>query len=449
MADLQLPFNNSKLEQSFQQRWYASSKRQIRIAMLVAIVLLLLFGLLDPYYFDADLSRRVLQFRWFVMLPASIAIVIATFTSLAGQYVYWLITATLSMMTWYFASLALHLETNAVSYLLPLFVQLALLQLVLLRVPLNISILASAFALAISIGAFVSIDLPLAQCVSIASGLVAIHFILLFSAYQRESQQRALFSGARQLRQSLADRDHVADERASWYQNLAQFLRHELSNQLVGARTSLQLLERFSDRRVEYIGRARQSLDRMQLMLNETSDASSVEEALKSEEREAFDLSLLVAETAAGYRDQYPHSQFSLALDSQVSLVGQPFRIAQLLDKLVSNAVRHAHTGTTIDIGLRVLPELQTIELWVANRGAELPHDTDALFNLWSTSSSYGEDGRLGLGLYVAARVAEAHGGNIRAEPLIGTVGARFTVSLPLAPARGVRSGAGRNGGSW
>ncbi|MFK7916368.1 MAG: sensor histidine kinase [Pseudomonadales bacterium] len=428
-----MPFNSAILERRFQQHWYTSSKRQIRVAMGLSVVLLLAFGLLDASYFSEPLIDQVRWFRWLVILPACGVIFASTFSAMRGQYVYLMMTVTLSLMTWYFASLATALGPLAVSYLLPLFVQLALLQLVLLRVPLRMSLLASALALFLGARAFLATDLATAQMVSVVGGLVAIHCILLFSAYQRETQQRELFVSNQQLRQSLADRDQVDDERASWYRNLAQFLRHELSNQLVGARTSLQLIERFSDRRLEYLGRARRSLDRMQLMLNETSNASSVEEALKSEEREAFDLTLLVAETTADYRDQYPSCEFQFALDPGVRLVGQPFRIAQLLDKLVSNAVRYAEPQTPIDISLRVLPELQTIELSVANRGQALPSDTDALFNLWSTSAGHAEQGRLGLGLYVAARVAEAHGGNIRAEPLVGVAGARFTVSLPLA----------------
>lgn len=428
-----LPFDSTELELRFQQHWYLESRAQIRIAMLLCVVLLLAFGLLDPHYFAAPLIEQVRAFRWLVILPACGMIVACTFSGVRGHYVYLLITLTLSLMTWYFGSLASALGAMAVSYLLPLLVQLALLQLVLLRVPLRISLFASVFALVVGVRGFLVIDLPTAQLASVVGGLVAIHCILLFSAYQRENQQRALFVSNQQLRQSLADRDQVDDERATWYRNLAQFLRHELSNQLVGARTSLQLIERFSDRRLEYLGRARRSLDRMQSMLNETSNASSVEEALKSEEREAFDLTMLVTETTADYRDQHPTSQFQFAIEPGIHLVGQPFRIAQLLDKLVSNAVRYAEPGTPIDISLRVLPELSTIELSVANRGEALPRDTDALFNLWSTSASYADDGRLGLGLYVAARVAEAHGGNIRAEPLVSVTGARFTVSLPLA----------------
>lgn len=428
-----MPFNSATLEQHFQQHWYASSKRQIRVAMGLSVVLLLAFGQLDSYFFTEPLIDQVQQFRWLVMLPACCVIIGSTFSTMRGQYVYVLMTLTLTLMTWYFASLSAELGPLAVSYLLPLFVQLALLQLVLLRVPLRMSVVASVLALFLGARAFLATELAPAQMVSVVGGLLAIHLILLFSAQQRETQQRALFMSNQQLRQSLADRDQVEDERASWYRNLAQFLRHELSNQLIGARTSLQLIERFSDRRLEYLGRARRSLDRMQLMLNETSNASSVEEALKSEEREAFDLTLLVAETTADYRDQYPNCVFQYALEPDVRLVGQPFRIAQLLDKLVSNAVRYAEPQTPIDISLRVLPELQTIELSVANRGEALPSDTDALFNLWSTSASQTDHGRLGLGLYVAARVAEAHGGNIRAEPLVGVTGARFTVSLPLA----------------
>lgn len=434
VAEIQLPFHSPDLESRFREQWYRSSLRQIRISMVLAIVLLLAFAQLDVHYFSQDLIQQVFWFRWLVIAPLCVVILAATYCAVRGYYVFVLMTLTLSLMAWFFASLAQQLHGQALSYLMPLLVQLALFQLVLLRIPFTLSLFGSIFALVVTAIAVYSIAIPLHQRYSVIGGFAAIHLILLFSAHQREAQQRALFMREQQLRQSMADREHIQDERATWYQNLAQFLRHELSNQLVGARTSLQLVERFAERRNEYLSRACQSLDRMQLMLNETSDASSVEEALKTEEREVFELSLLVAECVADYQDQHPEVTFDLQLTSNVRMNGQPFRIAQLLDKLVSNAVRHSAPGEPIRIRLQVLPDSRWAELSVINRGTPLPDDVDALFSLWATSAAYADEHRLGLGLYVAARVAEAHGGRIEAEPLREPDGARFRVTLPLAP---------------
>lgn len=433
VAELQLPFHSVQLEQEFRAQWYRDSLRQIRVSLWFAIILLHAFAQLDVHYFSAGVIEQVSWFRWLVITPLCLAILAGTHTRLPGYVIFLLMTATLSLMTWYFTALAPQLDVQALSYLMPMLVQLALFQLVLLRIPFKISLLASVVALVLTADAVLGFALPAHQRLSVIGGFAAIHLILLFSAFQREAQQRSLFVSQQQLRQSIADRDQIQDERSSWYRNLARFLRHELSNQLVGARTSLQLLERFGEHRDEYLGRARQSLDRMQLMLNETSDATSVEEALKSEEREPFDLSLLVAECAADYRDQCPQHRFDVQLASKITVMGQPFRVAQLLDKLISNAVRHTLPSQPILIRLQRTADGLSVELSVTNQGTPLPIDVDRLFSLWATSAAAADEQRLGLGLYVAARVAESHGGTIRAEPIQDPPGARFTVTLPLA----------------
>ncbi|MGI9323917.1 MAG: sensor histidine kinase [Pseudomonadales bacterium] len=433
VAELQVPFHSVELEQQFRQEWYRSSLRQIRASVALAIVLLLAFSQLDVHYFSKDVIAQIFWFRWLVMIPLCVAVLAVSWLSERGELVFVLMTFTLCVMTGFFTRLLPQLDVQALSYLLLLLVQLALFQLVLLRIPFRISLLGSLFALAAIAASFSQFELESHQRVSIIAGFAAIHGILLFSSYQRERQQRSLFMGQQQLKQSLADRQQIREERASWYQNLARFLRHELSNQLVGARTSLQLVERFSDRQAEYLGRARESLERMQLMLNETSDASSVEDALKSEEREVFDLSLLVAECVTDYRDQYSEKLFEVQRTHNLSVSGQPFRVTQLLDKLVANAVRHSNAQAPIEIRLALAQSPDWVELSVSNRGAALPQDLDSLFDLWSTSATYADDHRLGLGLFVAARVAQAHGGHIQAVRLERPEGARFIVTLPLA----------------
>ncbi len=431
LAEFGLPFPSEELEREFRIDWYRSALPQIRIALTLALLFLVGFAQLDRYYFSPVLQEQIFFVRWLVIAPAGLVILAATFSALPGRHVYWMMTVTLSVMTVYFAWLTPSLDLAALTYVLPLLVQLALFQLVLLRVPIRIAAVGAGVSLIAIVAAFLAIPLPAHQKFSIIGGFCAIYTILLFSGFQRELQQRWLFMSEQQLRQSLRDRDEIQDERASWYENLARFLRHELSNQLVGARTSLQLIERFGDRRLEYIGRARRSLDRMQLMLNETSDASSIEQALKTEEQERFSLSLLVVESVEEYRDQYPQHRIALDVVEQVELIGQPFRIAQLLDKLVSNAVRYTHEDVPIEVSLSAPRSDGQVLLSVANRGAPLPLQTERLFDLWSTSASYGDDKQMGLGLYVAARVAEAHGGSIHAERLEAPTGARFVVTLP------------------
>jgi signal transduction histidine kinase len=114
---------------------------------------------------------------------------------------------------------------------------------------------------------------------------------------------------------------------------------------------------------------------------------------------------------------------------------GAPDLIAQLLDKLVDNAVDFSADGATISVVLR--PGDTYTELSVANPGPSLPPEAESrLFeSLWqSRAEADTPQGRLrphfGLGLYIVRLIAEFHGGSARAANLPDGSGAIFTVRL-------------------
>jgi signal transduction histidine kinase len=65
------------------------------------------------------------------------------------------------------------------------------------------------------------------------------------------------------------------------------------------------------------------------------------------------------------------------------------------------------------------------------NHGVPLPSDVERLFRPLVSLRASGEQGHLGLGLYVARVIANRHRGAITAEPTVDRPGARFIVELP------------------
>lgn len=106
--------------------------------------------------------------------------------------------------------------------------------------------------------------------------------------------------------------------------------------------------------------------------------------------------------------------------------------IAQLLDKLVQNAVDFSASGMPIRIALSA--NGRRIRLTVENSGPALPDDVVSHLFVSMVSSRKSTDvasGHLGLGLYIVRLIAEFHGGTVRAENLRGNSGVRFTVTFP------------------
>lgn len=69
----------------------------------------------------------------------------------------------------------------------------------------------------------------------------------------------------------------------------------------------------------------------------------------------------------------------------------------------------------------------------VSNDGDGLPAEGNALFDAFVSVHGNGEKSEnLGLGLFIAKAIAEAHGGTIEALDLDESPGARFEVCLPI-----------------
>ena len=111
---------------------------------------------------------------------------------------------------------------------------------------------------------------------------------------------------------------------------------------------------------------------------------------------------------------------------------GAPDRLAQMLDKLIDNAVQFGADQGLIVVSLR--KKAEGIELTVANDGTVLPVDiVDRLFDPMVSSARDARKTHLGLGLYIARLVAEFHNGTVVARNRAGDRGVEVVVSLPAA----------------
>jgi signal transduction histidine kinase len=225
------------------------------------------------------------------------------------------------------------------------------------------------------------------------------------------------------------------NEHAQYLRTLGGKLSHELRTPLTIVRSSLDNLESqgLQENQRSYITRAREGTQRLQTILTSLGAAARVEESIKQAERVSFDLRELIASTVAAYRDGFPHSSFALEVPEDPCFVrGAPDLIAQLLDKLIENAVDFCPPAGRITVSLA--READRYALAVSNDGPRiaadvLPHLFESLYEQRS-----GRDDRphFGLGLYIVRLVAEFHGGSARAANREDGGGAVFTVTLPM-----------------
>lgn len=115
-------------------------------------------------------------------------------------------------------------------------------------------------------------------------------------------------------------------------------------------------------------------------------------------------------------------------------------RLSQALGNLVGNAVEHGGSGTGVTV--EVHGEEDHVAISVHNQGLAIaPEHLDGIFNPMKASSApgtaaaTGQTGNLGLGLYIAERIVNAHGGQLNVESAEGS-GTTFTICLPRSVRR-------------
>jgi signal transduction histidine kinase len=223
-----------------------------------------------------------------------------------------------------------------------------------------------------------------------------------------------------------------------YLRTLADRLAHELRTPLAMIDSSLDNLGRQLDagdgvdreRMRRYIERAGQGSRRLNRIFGAMNQAARLEEALIDEPFERFDLAAMAADYCAA-RGTGDRALRAPAAGSPAIVRGSPDLMAQLLDKLVDNALGFTPPGGRIDV--TVTQDGGRVVLAVDNVGPRIdPEDVETLFEpMVSHRRSTADVPHLGLGLFIARLIAERHGGRITASPT--DEGSRFAVVLPAA----------------
>ena len=219
-----------------------------------------------------------------------------------------------------------------------------------------------------------------------------------------------------------------------YLEQLAARLSHELRTPLAVVRSSLDNLratENLAQGNV-YIERADEGVQRLSSLISRMAEATRLESMLVGAERESCDIGRLIAGCVEGYQAAFPATAFVFNQPSGriVSIVIAD-AIAQMLDKLVQNAVDFSQLGSPVTISLG--ESSRQIRIQVENKGITLtPEIASGLFSSMVSSRHKGiENGNhLGLGLYIVRLIAEFHNGGVTAQNLPDGTGVRFEVVM-------------------
>jgi two-component system sensor histidine kinase ChvG len=220
----------------------------------------------------------------------------------------------------------------------------------------------------------------------------------------------------------------------SYLENMASRLSHELRTPVAIVNSSLEMLaiENDEKERSLYLMRAQQGIKRLSKILSNMSEATRLEQAIQGSERESFMLDEVIDGCVAGYRIAYASRRFELHLNpSQSAVNGSAELFAQMLDKIITNAVEFSQEDSIITVTLEKTNNKH--QLSISNHGMLLPQNMQAqlLDSMVSVRPQQNTEApHLGLGLYIAKMIADYHGADLSIANLKDGSGVAVTLVL-------------------
>ena len=196
---------------------------------------------------------------------------------------------------------------------------------------------------------------------------------------------------------------------------------------------TLRRIEAADDRVGKRLAAMDSQFDRMEALVRTLLDVSRITAGQLVLELTEFDLAEVAREVLERFEEQAESAGSELRLRAR-EVMGRwdRDRIDQVLTNLVGNAIKYGN-GQPVEV---VLDERESQALLVVHdRGIGIsPEDQERIFERFERARDTNLVSGLGLGLWIAKRMVEAHGGRIAVESALGQ-GATFTVTLPKAAA--------------
>ena len=255
-------------------------------------------------------------------------------------------------------------------------------------------------------------------------------------AAERTNELRLALVELEQQNQRLLELDRMKDE-------LVATVSHELRTPLTSIHGFLEVLledespEEAASERSRYLRVMMRNVEKLRRLVGDLLFVARVNAGGIEIARQPLDLAVLVAECAEAFEPAAAEKELELTVDCAASapVLGDRPRLTQLVDNVLSNAVKFTPTGGRVSVRVRSAGIAARIE--IQDTGAGIPvEDQSHVFDRFYRTASATRDAvpGTGLGLAIARAIVEAHDGVIELESVEG-IGTTVRVHLAAAPA--------------
>jgi signal transduction histidine kinase len=229
-------------------------------------------------------------------------------------------------------------------------------------------------------------------------------------------------------------RNALEQGRRAAAEELVTVLAHDLRNYLSPLTLRLELLASRAQRDgraddARDLEAARRSLGRLGGLVSDILDVARIDQGVFQMELERVDLRALVQETASLLATPEHPVLLRIQDGGPITVAADSGRLRQCLENIVSNAIQKSPANAAVTVF--VSNNEQRVHVDIVDEGPGIPPDIlPHVFERFVSGKR--REGGLGLGLYLAKRIAAVHGGDLTVESPPGK-GARFTLTLPVA----------------
>ena len=265
-----------------------------------------------------------------------------------------------------------------------------------------------------------------------------------FDAAARGDLDARIGSGLGTRRDELADLGRDFDRTAAQLKGLMEGQRrllhdvsHELRSPLARLQAAVGLARQHPDNIDSAMDRIDREAERMDKLVDEILALSRVESGMSAQRNETVDVAALVRDVVEDAAFEAHAGAKTVDLDANVaeldaaSVSGNAELLHRALENIVRNAMRHAPEGGKVVVAGTRDTAARTIAITVADNGPGVAHaELASIFEPFFRGSGAKDAQGHGLGLAIARRVIEAHGGRVAAanRPEGGLV---VTLQLP------------------
>jgi signal transduction histidine kinase len=225
-------------------------------------------------------------------------------------------------------------------------------------------------------------------------------------------------------------------------ETVPRMLRHEILNPVNTISMSLQSLQGKSGQSENNatgdITTAGNAIEQLQLIVSSLTEAANIDDALIQDETETFDIAALLDEYVSNSQRKHDRAHLLYHGISQgVFVEGNDIRMVQLLDKIKDNALDFSFPETGIVFELDI-SEDDCAVIYIKNEGESIPQQQlDMLFQgMVSQRSVKTGTPHLGIGLYVAHKIAQFHQGQLKIANRRDKQGVEVVLVLPTVKNR-------------